>query len=161
MRLIKKFSFFSGIFFLVVACVGKDIDLSDKEYAGLKNSIQRYYDLEKGKKWSETYVMRTPSFRRVVGKDTYISTMEEQSKGWELLEFSILSAAKNGKKEIVVKMKVLESFPKDSDFGRALGGRVDKNYFTDHSVWKEIDGQWYCKAAGARAHLSLNHALEE
>jgi hypothetical protein len=154
------FTFFGAILFLIMGCAEKDINLTDQKYIDLKNTIHRYYDLEKAKKWTAVYSMRTPNFRQTVELETYVSAMEMDSQGWELLEFDILSATKN-KEEVVVKIRTLESFSKDSDFGRSLGGQIDKSYFTDYSVWKRIDGQWYCKASGSRGHLSLNSALEE
>ena len=133
-------------------------------YPGLTMAINAYYQHEQKGEWDKTYALRTPGFRQNVPTEVYIDSMRRDSKGWILKSFSVLDARPNQGK-IEVKMNFIEQAPNGylSSATKLTGipDAVEPSVIamTDTSVWKVVDGKWYCYDAASRAHLSLNNPV--
>lgn len=154
-KLLKKIMLL-GIIMLVAGC-GKVV--TKMEYSidpGLKNIVDNYYEIEKKGEWEKAYEFRDKAFRRIVSKDFYVTQMESDNSGWQLLSFQIVSAGKNTDSGVILKIKFLEKAPvKYNLSGMNIGGFS----ITQDTEWLKENDRWYCKDAGSRTHLSLNHAL--
>lgn len=138
---------------------------SDLErFGSLENRVTEYYTHEKKSDYEKTYKMRTPSFRKTVPLDLYLSKMKENNSGWQLYDFTILGAEENnGKVNVIIK------FSETAPIGivpNELRGKISspgastiQTERTERSVWLWVENEWYCYDAVSRSRLSMNEPL--
>jgi hypothetical protein len=141
---------------LAVSC-GSSRDLNT--FPGLGERVRQYYELEKKGDWAAAYEFRTSEFKKSVPKDRYVTLMQRDSSGWQLVDYRIKSVKEaDGKVKLEVVFKEIP--PKDFLPAPQLKGKeLGPMEFEDESVWVLEGGNWYSHAPGKRAHLSLNSAL--
>lgn len=132
-------------------------------YQGLEQRLVSYYEHEKQQDWTATYGFRTPLFRSTVPQKLYVETMGKENHGWDLVSVEVISATETEGK-VVVSIKFVEKMP-ESAVPPVIAGASSKSAFPleieriDDSIWKKIDGEWYCYDAATRGRLSMNAAL--
>lgn len=124
----------------------------------LEQRIINYYEFEQNEKWEDCYKFRTPGYQKAIAVANYSATMKFDNTGWKLLRYEILSIESN-RRFAKVRIKFHQSVPEDfiKDFG--VGSKENEMSFTEVTEWALIDGNWYAKSAGVRAHLRMNALL--
>lgn len=131
----------------LASCGGTDID---QQFPGLLRAVNVYYKAQQVGDWDRTYAMRTPHFRAITEKGYYKRQMDADSKGWNLLQFKVLSA-RSDNSTVSVQMRFRYSI--------ADSGKTHVLDFPESSVWIKIDGTWYCYNAGIQYHLPQNDSF--
>jgi len=155
--LIAIFAFISAVLSIYFLW---ETDLS--RYDELEKRFVEYYELEKSGKWGKAITYRTPVIQRAIETDYYISQMHIDDKGWKLKSYKIRHIEKEHNK-IKIAVDFVQQPSKEfiSKIGVYAGNLSEANEITfkEWSVWKKIDGVWYCEDAASRGHLPLNAAL--
>lgn len=120
----------------------------------LQNRVHEYYNLEKKGHWEKTYFYRTPLYRRSIHFNLYKKKMEEDNKGWKLMEFKIVESFIK-QNHAAFKIEFIEKVPE----GYLPLKLHNKTKITQLSTWERIDGTWYCRDACSRTHLTMNGDL--
>lgn len=120
----------------------------------LQDRVTNYYNLEKENNWEKTYQYRTPLYRKSINIKLYKRKMEENNKGWKLIEFRIIESITKDN-YAALKMEFVEKVPKGYFPFNAYNGIK----IMQVSTWEQIDNIWYCRNAGTRTHLPLNGDL--
>ena len=120
----------------------------------LLNRIGDYYNLEKEGNWGKAYFYRTPLYRKSINFDLYKKKMEEDNKGWKLMEFKIVESFIK-QNYATFKIEFIERVPE----GYFPFNLYHKSKITQLSTWEKIDGTWYCRDACSRTHLTMNGDL--
>ena len=115
--------------------------------------IEEYYGAEKNHDWERTYQMRTPSFRRVVPRERYFREMEEDTRGWGFIAYSIIGG-RQLENLVFVKIRFTERTPPQGDLPE--GALIESVEIT---IWKKFDDAWLCISPGTRHHIRLNSEL--
>ena len=147
-----KILILSCMFFLIhsalIAQIGNPVSHA------LEEQIKNYYEYEKKKDWDNTYLYRTPLFRKSVPLKTYKGIMSKDSNGWELLDIQIKSIVMEDHLA-TVKIDFTEKFPKEGFFlPKFLKAKTIA--VAEVTLWEQINGKWYVRNPGGRNHLSLN-----
>lgn len=155
----------NNVAFLIIVLAGLLIVLSCGQtelakYGDLKNRVREYYELEKNGQWEQAYLYRTPSYKRSVSRQLYISSMQEDNAGWKLESFDILDVKeKEGK--VYLEIKFIETAPRKA-FPKEVRDKLKEPVSVErieNSVWINIDGNWFVYDAASRSRLSLNVPL--
>jgi hypothetical protein len=120
----------------------------------LIEKVHEYYDLEKIGDWKRTYAFRTPLYRKSVVVELYKKKMRRDNAGWKLIAFRIIKKAVEGN-YAALKIKFIEQVP-DGYFQNNIKKTIK---ITEISTWERIDGNWFCRDACSRRHLSMNGDL--
>ena len=152
---------FLAVAFIVLAVIAwsKSQSVNLEEFPELQKQVEKYYAYEKEGEWEKAYLIRTPNYRSTVSLQFYLKTMKKDNEGWGLLNYDIIQSRKIGDNKIKLKIKFLENMA--PDFAGRLGAKTDNGTFdvTQDTIWKFIDGVWYCVESGSRMHLSLNSGI--
>jgi hypothetical protein len=122
--------------------------------SSLQNRLGDYYDLEKEGNWEKTYFYRTPLYRKSINFELYKRKMEEDNKGWKLLEFKIVQSFMK-QNHATFRIEFIERVPK----GYFPLNLHHKTKITQVSTWEKINDTWYCRDACSRTHLTMNGDL--
>ena len=134
-----------------------------ERFPGLNECVNSYYKYEQNKEWSKAHSMRVPTYQQSVPLGSYISSMESDSKGWELLSYKVVAAVPD-QNRVKLHMKFTELAPAShlpKEILEALKSNASQITVEseDSSVWENINGKWFAWETGARSHLTLNHGL--
>ena len=157
-------AFWSGLVVADASLVASGLEeLGDPR---LSQAIVAYYQAEKAHDWQITYAMRGPRFATVVPLDTYVSQMDLDARGWELVAIEGRTVMTDG-----ALAQVTLSFREDlaaEVAQRLLGpelagplqaGRPQRFSQPEITQWLLQDGQWLALTPGARRHFVFNERL--
>lgn len=129
------------------------------DFGGLEEQVQAYYRAEQSGDWGQVYDLRVRDFRWSVSRDYFVNAMEEDARGWQLLDYSIEAAKAQGDRVRVTlhfRYRITGDKPAWQKFADSEGILE----LDDTSVWLYEDGHWLCKDAGVRHHLPMNDSLD-
>jgi hypothetical protein len=133
----------------MAACSSSSLD----DFPGLSERLFAYYELEKQKKWNDTYAYRTPAFRQSVSPKLYVDVMSKNASGWVLKGVKVRRIERLGS-IVRVEMEFTETPP-----ANRYPVPVGELSTIDCSEWELIDGKWQAWATGGRGYLSMNTAV--
>lgn len=137
----------------------------------LVESINKYYFLEKEKKWAELYKYRSNQFQKVVSIEKYSELMERAQTGWILVDFQIggYKKASDEYLDIPIYAVVIKFREKIEDFSilspnfpREIFEAAEDGVFhiTEETVWFREGEEWRCIECGIRFHIPLNRRMD-
>jgi len=135
----------------MVCLISTNAKCIDRE---LQDRVTNYYNLEKERDWDKTYPYRTPLYRKSINFKLYKRKMDENIKGWKLIEFNILKIIVK-KNYAALKIAFVEKVPQ----GYFPNNVYNAIKITQISTWEKIDNIWYIRDACSRTHLTLNGDL--
>ncbi len=129
------------------------------DFGGLEEQLQTYYRAEQAGHWDQVYELRVNDFRWGASRDYFIQAMQEDARGWELLDYSITAVeAQYDKVHITLHFRYRITDAKPA--WQKLAGPDGMLELDDTSIWLYEDGHWRCKDAGVRRHLPMNEPLD-
>lgn len=140
---------------IIIAAYGSvyaaETDMKDQI---LLDRLNEYYKSETNCNWELTYSLRTPLYRKSVPFKVYRKQMVHDNKGWKLLIYSIVKSKIKGE-YAAFKIEFIERVP-DDYFPNNIEKSIKLNQV---STWEYINGNWFCRNACSRTHLSMNGDL--
>ena len=123
---------------------GSNTSILDESHADseFKIAFKKFFVALQTKDWITTYEMRYASFRQLVTKEKYLSSMNEEGKTWNLDYYEILNLAEFTNPSGEIKIRLIMKFV--------------ENGITSYNVvwWKKEGMAWHCEEAGPSS-LSL------
>ena len=157
----RKSGFYLRTIFLVLLAVVVStivlnyLSIHQKKYL-LKERAASYFEAEKNSLWEVTYGFRPHIFRKVISLEEYSERMRRDSRGWELVRYSI-GDVYLGKDRAKVIVKVVHRIPEN--FPRPPNVTNNEMNFMVTTRWVRANNAWYVEDAGVRLHLSYNGAM--
>lgn len=149
----SKLSFFvlTGLCCLFAGCEnrapivkGSNISILDESRADLefKMAFKNFFKALQTKDWITTYEMRYASFKQLVTKEKYLSSMNVEGANWNLDYYEILDLSRFTNPSGETKIRLIMKFVENGN--------------TSYNVvwWKKEGGTWHCEEAGPSS-LSL------
>jgi len=129
-------------------------------FPGLLDRVTEYYRYEQNQQWDLAYKLRTPAFRKAFPLTSYVKQMRRDSSGWKLETFSV-QGMKRMDGKVQVSMRFVELAPPSfaPDYGTTEAKDPLKLSLAVPSIWRQVDGKWYCYDAASRMHLSANNPV--
>ncbi len=129
------------------------------DFGGLEDQIEAYYRAEQTGDWGQVYELRVRDFRWSVSRAYFVNAMNEDARGWELLDYSVEAAERQGDK-VLVTLNFRYRITGDKPAWQKLADSEGILELKDTNVWLYEDGHWLCKDAGVRHHLPMNDSLD-
>jgi hypothetical protein len=126
----------------------------DAQYQDLLDRLYKYYKSERNDNWEQTYSFRTPLYQKSVPFKLYKERMIHENEGWKLIDYKIIKSKIEGD-YAAFQIEFIEQVP-DGYFPNNIREKIKLNQI---STWEKIHGNWFCRDACDRTHLSMNGDL--